>query len=175
VRRLLLPGLGLILGLSGCIQRAAIPNYAGSQVVGRKLSLQLPIHRAGGVLDLADEKGKVVLLDLWATWCEPCVTQLQIYQDLQKEYGDQGFQIYAISVDDDLHALDRFIDQHRVTLPIPLDRNTEKTSELLNVNQLPTSVLIDRQGVVRVVHEGFNEEFLGGYQKEIEALLAEKP
>ncbi|MDQ3263015.1 MAG: TlpA family protein disulfide reductase [Myxococcota bacterium] len=173
MRRLLLLSAGLLL--SSCIQRPAIPNYAGSQLVGRPVSLKLPLHRAGGVMDLANEKGKVVLLDLWATWCEPCVTQLQVYQDLQKEYGDRGLQIYAINVDDDSAAVDRFVDQHRLTLPVPLDPNSAVTAELLNVNQLPTSVLIDRKGKVRVVHEGFDETRLGGYQREIEELLAEQP
>lgn len=161
-----------VLG-SGCFQRAAIPNYAGSQKVGKTLALSLPVHGSDQVMDLAEQKGKVILLDVWATWCEPCVTQLEIYQDLQKEYGDQGFQVYAITVDEDLKLVDRFLEEHKLELPVLVDSQSTASEEVLGVNQLPTSFLVDRKGVVRQVHEGFNEAFLGVYQKEIEALLAE--
>lgn len=165
----------LAFALVSCRQHAPLPNYTGSQKVGQPLQLVLPVHKTGGMMDLSQEKGRVVLLDVWATWCEPCVTQLGVYQDFQKEYGDRGLQVYAITVDEDLNQVDKFLGEHNLTLPVLVDQRSTVSETILGVQQLPTSFLIDRHGVVRYVHEGFDESELSVYAKEIEALLAEAP
>ena len=122
---------------------------------------------------IADDRGHVVLLDVWATWCEPCRDALPMYENLAKHYAARGLKVYALNVDEDTRAIPTFVQETKVSLPILLDANAEIADKVLRVRVMPTTVLIDRKGMVRYVHEGFAEEFLARYQSEIELLLAE--
>ncbi len=129
----------------------------------------------GGVpFRLSSERGQVVLLDVWATWCEPCRDSLPIYQDLQKEFGARGLRVYAINVDADARAIAPFLEELKVQLPVLQDPEGRLAEAELKVKVMPTAYLLDRRGVVRSVHEGFAEEYLQKYLAEIEALLAER-
>jgi cytochrome c biogenesis protein CcmG, thiol:disulfide interchange protein DsbE len=163
----------LALAVAGCVKREPLPPVTGSTQQGAALSLKLPFYREGGTYDLAFDRGKVVLLDVWATWCEPCKDALPIYQDLAKEYGSRGFRVYAINVDEDPRQIDTFLQTLKLTLPILVDKNAEVAERDLKVRVLPTSFLIDKRGNIRQVHEAFAPEFLARYQTEIEQLLAE--
>jgi thiol-disulfide isomerase/thioredoxin len=114
-----------------------------------------------------------VLLDVWATWCAPCRDALPMYQDLAKHYEARGLKVYALNVDEDSRAIPPFLQETKVSLPILIDANAEVADKVLRVRSMPTTVLIDRKGLVRYVHEGFAEELLAKYQSEIEELLAE--
>ncbi|MHB8877752.1 MAG: TlpA disulfide reductase family protein, partial [Myxococcaceae bacterium] len=123
--------------------------------------------------DMVSDRGRVVLLDVWATWCEPCRDALPLYEQFQKEYGERGLRVYAVNVDVDQREIPRFIQETRLSLPILLDKNAELSEGRLKVTMMPTTFLLDRQGAIRFVHEGFAEEFLAKYQSEIEQLLSE--
>ena len=117
----------------------------------------------------------MVLLDVWATWCEPCRDALPIYEQLAKEYGAQGLKVYALNVDEDPRAI-RAVphgDEGRPAHPARRQR-AGRREDAAGVKMMPTTFLVDRKGVVRFVHEGFAEEFLQKYQTEIEQLLAER-
>jgi thiol-disulfide isomerase/thioredoxin len=116
----------------------------------------------------------VVLLDVWATWCEPCRDALPLYQDLQREYGAKGLKVETINIDEDPKQISEFVKETKVSLPILLDPGGNFSQDTLKVTRMPTTFLVDRKGQVRFVHEGFAEEFLAKYQHEIEQLLAEK-
>jgi thiol-disulfide isomerase/thioredoxin len=117
----------------------------------------------------------VVLLDVWATWCEPCRDALPLYEQLAKEYGKRGLKVYAMNVDEDPRAIPEFLKEVKVELPILVDTNAAVAEKTLGVRMMPTTFFLDRKGVVRFVHEGFAEEFLQKYQNELEQLLAEHP
>ncbi|RYZ34979.1 MAG: redoxin domain-containing protein [Myxococcaceae bacterium] len=137
------------------------------------LDFQVKRYPDNSPYDLKRDRGQVVLLDVWATWCEPCKDALPMYAALQKEYGSRGFKAYALNVDEDVRAIPPFLEEAKVEVPILLDANALVSERLLKVRLMPTTFLIDRKGVVRHVHEGFAEEFLQQFQTEIEALLAE--
>jgi thiol-disulfide isomerase/thioredoxin len=164
-----------LFALSGCLQREVLPPVAGpiQAVAAEPLALSVPRYPGGEPFELASERGHVVLLDVWATWCEPCVEALPMYAALQKQYADRGLKVYALNVDDDESELPGFLSRHGVTLPVLRDPGVVVSERLLKVRMMPTSFLVDRAGVVRHVHEGFAEEFLPRYQQEIEQLLAE--
>ncbi|MBM4377763.1 MAG: TlpA family protein disulfide reductase [Deltaproteobacteria bacterium] len=164
----------LLLG-GGCLQRAALPPLAGpvSSPPAELLALQVARYGSGEPFDLAAERGNVVLLDVWATWCEPCVEALPLYAHLQETYGARGLRVYALNVDEDEAVLPAFLQAHRVKLPVLRDPNAALSERLLKVKVMPTSFLVDRRGVVRHVHEGFSETFLPLYERELEALLSE--
>ncbi|PTL79227.1 TlpA disulfide reductase family protein [Vitiosangium sp. GDMCC 1.1324] len=168
------------LALSGCAQSMpslTAPSLASSSdaLGAEPAPLQFTVKRypGGEPHDIASDRGSVVLLDVWATWCEPCRDALPMYQDFAKHYASRGLKVYALNVDEDARAIPPFLEETKVTLPVLVDTNAVVAEKVLRVRGMPTMVLIDRQGKVRYVHEGFAEEFLSKYQAEIEELLAE--
>jgi thiol-disulfide isomerase/thioredoxin len=146
----------------------------GASGAREPLELTLPLFPAGKMHDLAKDRGKVVLLDIWATWCEPCRYALPMYEKLAKQYGPRGFKVYAINVDEDPDEIRPFVKETKLTLPILVDQDAEVVEKKLGIRVMPTSFVLDKQGRVRHIHEGFAAEFLPKYQAEIEALLAEE-
>jgi len=165
----------LSLLLFAALSGAKSPSGNESYLTARSpLELKLPLYPAGKIHDLAKDRGNVVLLDVWATWCEPCRRSLPMYERLAKQYGRRGFKVYAINTDEDPDEVPPFVKETKLALPILLDRDAEFVETKLNVRVMPTSFLLDKQGRVRHVHEGFTAEYLTRLQAEIEALLAEK-
>lgn len=123
---------------------------------------------------LADDLGSVVLLDVWATWCEPCEESLPVYHDLLKQFGGQGLKVYGINVDADPKLAAPFLKERKLDVPVLLDPGAAIVESALQVKVMPTAFIVDKKGNLRHVHEGFAEEFLQKYVTEIEALLAEK-
>jgi thiol-disulfide isomerase/thioredoxin len=180
-------GAVALLALAGCAQNPALPPLvAGNRAapltpaaqhqaaLSRPLNFQVKHYPGGEPYDVASDRGSVVLLDVWATWCEPCRDALPIYEDLAKEYGARGLKVYALNVDEDARAIPAFLKEEKVSLPVLLDANAEVAEKTLGVKMMPTTFILDRRGVVRFVHEGFAAEFLQQYQTEIEQLLAER-
>ncbi len=167
-----------VVGCSfACVKQPAAPPLTGPQTAGYPKLQQLALARypEGTTWKLADELGSVVLLDVWATWCEPCRDSMPLYQDLKKQYEARGLKVYAINVEADTHELPGFLAETKTTLPILRDPNAVAAEEILKVKLMPTSFLVDRKGTVREVHEGFTDDFLAKYVSEIEALLQETP
>jgi len=171
------------LSLSACARNTmpsltpTLPGGTGEdgQTNGSPAPLVFQVKRypSGGTYDLQSDRGHVVLLDVWATWCEPCRDALPMYESLAREYASRGLKVYALNVDEDPRAIAPFLEEVKVTLPVLLDENARVAERTLKVRGMPTTYIIDRRGVVRYFHEGFAEEFLTKYQSEIESLLAE--
>ena len=168
--------LFLVLLWTACV-REPPPLLTGSAVETERpglAGLVLKRQLDGKDWKLADDSGSVVLLDVWATWCEPCRDSLPMYQDLLKQYGARGLKVYAINIDADPKTVPAFLKELKVELPVLLDPGANLAESALQVKVMPTAFLIDRKGNLRHVHEGFAEEFLQKYVSELEALLAEK-
>lgn len=126
----------------------------------------------GGTLDLQAKKGKVLIIDFWATWCLPCISEIPIFNQLEKEYGDRGFEVIAVSLDEEGAAkVKPFLKQHPMSYTQTI--GDAKTAGDLGVGEssLPVALLVDRQGRIRFRHVGITkrEEF----EKEISQLLNE--
>lgn len=137
------------------------------------LDFQLSALPDGARYSLSSDRGSVVLLDFWATWCEPCRVSLPFYGQLPQQFGDRGLKVYAISIDADPALIPPFLKELNVSLPVLLDPEAAIAGKALHVRQMPTSVLIDRRGQVRWVHEGLDDEFAQRTITEVEALLNE--
>ncbi|HEX4622683.1 MAG TPA: TlpA disulfide reductase family protein [Myxococcaceae bacterium] len=162
------------LWLCACVSQGPLPVQPGSSGGSQTpLLLKLPRFPSGEPFDLTAERGHVVLLDVWATWCEPCRDALPVYEALAKQYGSKGLSVYAINVDADAKKIGDFMGSIKVSLPVLIDKDAAAAEYLLHVKEMPTTFILDRQGVVRFTHAGFAEEFLMKYQTEIETLLAE--
>jgi peroxiredoxin len=102
---------------------------------------------------LSDLKGKVVLVNFWATWCGPCVAEMPLFARVYEKYKGQGFELLAISNDDpaDRDLVRQFAQKHQLNFPALYDDGIAK---LYGVDGYPVSVFIDRQGNIRYVQDG---------------------
>lgn len=173
--------LGAALALAACAHRGAVPAEApqgptAPVAAGTPLAFTTARYPDGTPYALESDRGSVVLLDVWATWCEPCRAGLPLYARLGQELGARGLKVYALSVDEDTRAIGKFLADTGATLPVLHDPDALVAERLLGVQQMPTTFLIDRKGVVRRVHEGLYEDLdaaYAEYRAEVEALLAE--
>ncbi len=97
---------------------------------------------------LHDLRGKVVVLNFWATWCPPCVEEIPSMVEMQQRLKDRGITVLAVSVDVDQAAYQRFIRDHKVDLLTARDPD-QKSNLLYGTSQFPETYVIDRQGVIR--------------------------
>jgi cytochrome c biogenesis protein CcmG, thiol:disulfide interchange protein DsbE len=171
--KILLSSLLLALALTGCVRREPLPNPTGAESAGEALSFTVKTWPDGRDWNVADDRGSVVLLDVWATWCEPCKDALPVYAELAKEYGPRGLKVYALNIDEDPNQIAEFLQETKVAVPILVDQNAAVAERVLKVQMMPTTFILDKRGIVRFVHEGFSEGLLAKYQAEIEQLLSE--
>ncbi len=167
--------LVFVLGLaaSSCVRGEPPLSLTGAAVDDAPLELVLSKYPSGEPHALSSDRGSVVLLDIWATWCEPCKEALPTYEQLAKHYGARGLKVYAVNVDDDPKDIEAFLRDVRVNVPILVDRNAARVEQKLKVRVMPSTFLLDRKGRLRFTHEGFSEDFLMKYQTQIEQLLSE--
>lgn len=160
-----------LLLLAGCTKSAP-----SSSLSTEPIDFTLPRYPDKHSFSLASERGHVVMLDVWATWCEPCRDSLPQYQALASKYAARGLRLYTLNVDGDAAVpaeIPKFITETKLSLPILLDTDARLAEELLKVKVMPTALLIDRQGRVRHVHEGFESKSVGEVEGHLESLLAE--
>ena len=130
------------------------PDFAGESVNGK------------GKVGLAQWKGKVVLVDFWATWCEPCKKSFPKLEELRVKYASAGFEIAAISEDDEGNGVAGFGTTHGAKFALVWDKDKSIANKWHPPN-MPSSFIVDKKGVVRFVHLGYHD----GEEKEIEAEL----
>lgn len=104
----------------------------------------------GGQVRLQDLRGKVVLLNFWATWCPPCKAEMPDLDALYRQYGAaRNFIVIGIDVQEKPETVAAFARQNRITFPLALDMDGAVTSGLYRVRAFPTSLIIDRTGNIR--------------------------
>src|SRR6059036_927370 len=99
----------------------------------------------GKTFRLSDHYGKMVFLNFWATWCEPCKEEMPAMERLWRGHKDQGFVMVGVSLDSNPKVVPPFIAQHKLTFPIALDSKME-VANTYGVRALPTSFIVDREG-----------------------------
>jgi thiol-disulfide isomerase/thioredoxin len=119
---------------------------------GIEVGTRLPAYAAtsldGSKFDLQGKRGKVVLLNAWATWCGPCRFEIPELQRMQNQYASKGFEVIGVSLDEgDVDGVKNFVGEQKVTYPIVLDPE-QKLANLLQISVLPTTVLLDRDGKI---------------------------
>jgi thiol-disulfide isomerase/thioredoxin len=120
----------------------------------------------------ADLKGKVVLIDFWATWCGPCQKSMPYFNALHQQLASKGLVIQAINVDEQSQTALDFLQQHPVHYPIALDPDGA-CPNTYQVKAMPSSYLVDKSGKIRFVHLGFRDEDEKSLREQIEILLQE--
>lgn len=127
---------------------------------------------SGNKIKLSDFRGKVVMLEFWATWCPPCIESIPAMKTVHEKYKDKGFVLLGISVDRGNNAATKvssFIKENGVSYPVFLDDGN--LSSTYDANSIPMSFIIDKNGHIAVRHTGFISDMVGTLSQEIEALL----
>lgn len=116
-------------------------------------------------------KGKVVIVDFWASWCAPCAQSFPVLDELQKKYKDQGLVILAVSVDEKPDKMENFLKKNPVSFVVVRDAE-HKLVATAEPQTMPSSFIIDREGKVHFLHNGFHgAKTRQEYVEEIETLL----
>jgi len=125
---------------------------------------------AGPNLRLAEQRGRVVMVNFWATWCGPCRQEMPQLSRLYEKYRASGFVLLGVNVDDDARKATELAGKLGVTFPVLLD--TDKTvSKRYDLSTMPSTVIIDRNGTVRYVHRGYLSGYEDTYERQIRELL----
>lgn len=125
-----------------------------------------------GNIRLSEQRGNIVLVNFWASWCGPCREELPEMETLYQNYRDLGFEILAVNVDDHPDKANVLLDDIEVSFPVLYDTQGE-VSELYGVNAMPTTVIIDRNGKQRLLHMGYRKGDEVKYEKAIKLLIRE--
>ncbi len=130
------------------------------------------VSRSGQPVSLKDLKGKVVMINFWASWCGPCRQEFPLLDQMYKRYNSLGFTLLGVNVESDTKDAERWLAEMPVTFPVLFDKKNE-VSKLYAVNAMPSTVFIDRQGNVRYLHHGYKPGDEGEYLNQIRALVKE--
>jgi peroxiredoxin len=138
----------------------------------RKAAPEFSLKDASGKpVKLSDFKGKVVLLNFWATWCEPCQIEIPWFIDMQQTYKDRDFAVLGASMDDDgWDSVKPYIEKRKINYRMVI-ANEQLSASFGGVENLPTTFIIDREGRVANVHVGLVSKSV--YQNDILNLLDE--
>lgn len=164
----------LVFTASLALLLAALPVSAGQLKPTKPRpapELDLPRH-GGGSVNLADLRGRVVLVNFWAVWCPPCRKEMPSMERLSKMMAQRPFTILAVNAGETPERIQSFLDEVPLTLPILLDKGSERM-KAWRVFVLPTSFLIDKQGQIRYSLSGHLEWDEPEVVAIIERLLAE--
>ena len=126
----------------------------------------------GANLRLSEHRGNVVMINFWATWCGPCRQEMPLLDDLYVRYERAGFSLLGVNIDDDSSRAMEMAEELGVSFPVLFDERKE-VSKLYQVEAMPVTVLVDREGTIRHVHLGYQPGYEEKYLTEIRALLRE--
>jgi len=163
---------GALLALAGCssapVQEPLEVNI--KPLAQRQAAPKFELKDANGAtVTPAEYKGKVVLLNFWATWCVPCKAEIPWFQEFEKKFKDKGFAVLGVSLDEEgWNVVKPYVAERKIEYRMVI--GSEEVSTLYGgIESLPTTFMIDKQGKIAAIHTGLVSK--ATYQKEIEDLL----
>ena len=139
--------------------QATAPDFTLKSADGRNLRLQ-------------EQRGQVVLVNFWASWCGPCKQEMPHLSRLYDKYRSSGFTLLAVNIDDDARHGAATAVKWGLKFPVLLDAD-KKVTRLYDLGAMPSTVLIDRDGKVRYLHRGYREGVEEIYERQIRELVKE--
>lgn len=162
------------VGLAGCAGGGAGASQSSAGVSHPLLGapappFELPEATGGGAQSLAAHAGKIVIVDFWATWCEPCKLSFPAYQKLVDELAGQ-LVVIGVSQDDDAQGIAAFRAETGVAFPIVWD-DGKALAKAYDPPTMPTAFVIDQSGIIRFVHAGYRAGDEATLEEEVRSLL----
>jgi peroxiredoxin len=156
---------------AACVALAALAVHA--KVAPNAPAPDFTLRQIDGPnLRLGEQRGRVVLVNFWATWCGPCRVELPHLQRLSDKYRASGFTLLAVNIDEDPAAARALAGKLGLKFPVLLDTD-KKVVGAWDLNAMPATVLIDKDGRVRQVHRGYREGVESTYEQQVRDLLKE--
>ncbi|HSN13516.1 MAG TPA: TlpA disulfide reductase family protein [Anaeromyxobacteraceae bacterium] len=163
--------LALALVLAACAGPRTY--WKASPLVGKPLEVTA-LDQEGRPVRLDAGRGQVLMVDFFATWCDPCREQLPFLDRLSTALGPRGLAVSAVAFDEDRSVVDAFVRQVAVGFPVLWDKGGATLADRFEVTRLPTTLLVGRDGIVRSVHLGYERADEPLLRAEVEKLLAER-
>lgn len=126
----------------------------------------------GSNLRLEEYRGQVLLINFWASWCGPCRQEMPILDRLHQRYEDTGFAVWGVNVEGETAPAQKIVDKTNVTFPVLIDEG-QLVSQLYELEAMPSTVVVDRDGVVRYVHRGYKPGDEAKYVEVVKKLIRE--
>ena len=166
--RLVIRTVVLILLASAVIYTIATKDKAKVLAVGDAAPNFELVDLEGNTQRLSDYKGEGVFLNFWGTWCEPCKREMPHMEKLHNEYEDKGVHVLAINIKESDLKVERFREQYGLTFPIALDK-TESVKEAYNIIPLPTTFLVNKDGIiVDIISREMSEDEIRAHMESIQ-------
>ncbi|MEO8154855.1 MAG: TlpA disulfide reductase family protein [Rhizobacter sp.] len=156
--------IAVVLGGAASMAGAAAVGAAAPDFTLRSLE--------GPNMRLQEQRGKVVLVNFWATWCGPCRKEMPHLNRIADKYRASGLVLLGVNVDDDARNAAETAAKLGIKFPVLLDTD-KKVSRLYDLNSMPSTLVIDRNGRVRFLHRGYQDGYEDLYEKQIRDLLKE--
>lgn len=159
------PALAVLLAMGLAVPAAAVtiqdtaPDFTLKSLEGSNLRLE-------------EYRGQVVLINFWASWCGPCRQEMPLLDRLHQRYVDTGFAVLGINVEGEVAPAQELIDKVPVTFPVLIDEG-QLVSELYKLEAMPSTVVVDRDGVVRYIHRGYKPGDEAKYVEVVKELIRE--
>jgi peroxiredoxin len=150
-----------------------VASAAGATVTPQAAAPDFTLKSAEGRnLRLGEQRGQVVLVNFWASWCGPCKQEMPHLNRLYDKYKSSGFTLLAVNIDDDARVGASTAAKWGLKFPVLLDAD-KKVTRQYDLGAMPATVLIDRDGRVRYLHRGYREGTEADYERQIRELVKE--
>jgi peroxiredoxin len=160
--------MGLVL-----LAAAAATGAARARVAAQVAAPDFTLRQIDGPnLRLGEQRGRVVMVNFWATWCGPCRVELPQLAKLHDRYRGSGFVLLGVNIDEDPNAARALAGKLGLKFPVLLDTD-KKVVAAYDLNAMPATVLIDKDGRVRHLHRGYREGVEQTYEQQVRELLKE--
>jgi peroxiredoxin len=160
--------MGLVL-----LAATTASGTAGARVAPQAAAPDFTLRQIDGPnLRLGEQRGRVVMVNFWATWCGPCRIELPQLAKLHDRYRGSGFLLLAVNIDEDPNAARALAGKLGLKFPVLLDTD-KKVVGAYDLNAMPATVLIDKDGRVRHLHRGYREGVEQRYEQQVRELLKE--
>ena len=144
-------------------------NVSAKSVAAPDFTLK---SRDGKNVRLSDLRGQVVLLNFWASWCGPCRQEMPILDEIHNKYKSLGFSVLGVNLDAKSSKAIKYLKDTPVSFPVLYDPKGDVSSQY-GVQAMPSTVIIDKDGNVRYLHEGYKSGYEDDYRKQIKTLMRE--
>jgi peroxiredoxin len=150
------------------------PCFIFAQDIGKEPPAFTGKTANGETINLSDYKGKVLVVDFWASWCRPCKEGYPFLVELYNDYSEKGFTVLGINLDENVDNMKKFI--NKLGKEVKFSNITDSDSKIGNlykVEAIPTTLIIDKKGILRYKTVGYSEDEKSKFKSEIENLLSE--